>query len=75
MPDTVSITIWTDFEVPSTRRCATAAHAFGLGDNALINLSCDRYVVRFENSAQAIGRRRLYEGGEYRLGDYYAVGA
>ena len=70
---TVSVTILTDFEVPSTRHCATAAHAFGLGDNALINLSCDRYIVRFVNGAQAIGRRRVYEAGKYRLGDYYSV--
>ena len=72
---TVSVTIWTDFEVPSTRRCATAEHAFSLGDNALINLSCDRYVVRFDNGAQAIGRRRVYERGAYRPGDYYPAEA
>lgn len=66
----VTITIWTDFEVPSTRRCATAGHAFALGDDALLNLGCDRYVVAFESGASSIMRRRVYDKGAWRLGEY-----
>jgi hypothetical protein len=67
----VTITIWTDFEVPSTRQCATAGHAFDLGDNALRNLGCDRYTVSFVNGAAAVARRRVWRDGAYALGDYY----
>lgn len=68
----VTLTVWTDFEVPSTSRFATAAEAFDCGDNALLRLSCDRYVLRFDNGYGALYRRREYSNGAYTLGNIVA---
>lgn len=66
---TCTLTIWTDFEVPSTKRFATAADAFDCGDDALLNLGCNRYVLRFDNNPHgSLIRRREYRDGGYQLG-------
>lgn len=62
-----TLTIWTDFEVPCTRRFAAAADAFDCGDNALLHLGCSRYVLRPDNGASALYRQREYRDGAYRL--------
>ena len=60
------LTIWTDFEVSNTKRYKYTCDAIIAGDDALLNLGCDRYSLELDNGSERIMRRRVYRpSGHY----------
>jgi hypothetical protein len=67
------LTIWTDFEVPSTSNHQFTCDAIAKGDNALLNLGCDRYRLEMSDGSGPIVRRRKWVAALLKTGNPYTI--